>query len=359
VTGEYIRPILLIQAENVAACEPLRDKLANEFGLTKSEIKISVGGNDELEKMTTQAMQFGMAELTHASEVVNETLNSMSGATSQKLQLEIMCAKVLVPAANNEEVGSLARIERLERRIGVGGAAPAASAPAQVAQAAGRPAAAQPATPPAAASVSSTTAPATPVAEPVSAPIANLTTQHFRDVWPDVLDIVNKASKAVWLVAFTLQVVSFEPETELLTLQFASQRDVDNFKGQGSAPDVLRNAIFDVLGVTVKFKPAIGATPTTAIPVVEAPVTSSVPVVSEEPVSTEPAATNDAEDLEELELAMAEAAEAAPVEAAPVEEKPKAKSRNSKMVDEGARYGESLLREMLGAEPVDDKKSGR
>ncbi|MFM6939536.1 MAG: DNA polymerase III subunit gamma and tau, partial [Rhodoluna sp.] len=209
--------------------ERLRDLIVvHALGSSAAAVMRGVS-NDELEKMTTQAMQFGMAELTHASEVVNETLNSMSGATSQKLQLEIMCAKVLVPAANNEEVGSLARIERLERRIGVGGAAPAASAPAQVAQAAGRPAAAQPATPPAAASVSSTTAPATPVAEPVSAPIANLTTQHFRDVWPDVLDIVNKASKAVWLVAFTLQVVSFEPETELLTLQFASQRDVDNF----------------------------------------------------------------------------------------------------------------------------------
>ena len=31
------------------------------------------------------------------------------------------------------------------------------------------------------------------------------------------------------------------------------------------------------------------------------------------------------------------------------------KSRNSNMVDESARYGESLLREMLGAEPISDK----
>ena len=31
------------------------------------------------------------------------------------------------------------------------------------------------------------------------------------------------------------------------------------------------------------------------------------------------------------------------------------KSRNSGMADESARYGESLLREMLGAEPMQDK----
>lgn len=47
-TGEYLRPIMLIQAERVDGCEPLRDRLINEFGLTKDEIKISVGTLDEL-----------------------------------------------------------------------------------------------------------------------------------------------------------------------------------------------------------------------------------------------------------------------------------------------------------------------
>jgi len=47
-TSEYIRPILLIQAERVDACEPLRDRLVREFGLSKDEVKISVGKLDEL-----------------------------------------------------------------------------------------------------------------------------------------------------------------------------------------------------------------------------------------------------------------------------------------------------------------------
>ena len=47
-TSEYIRPILLIQAERVDACEPLRDRLVREFGLSKDEVKISVGRLDEL-----------------------------------------------------------------------------------------------------------------------------------------------------------------------------------------------------------------------------------------------------------------------------------------------------------------------
>ena len=50
-TGEYLRPILLIQAERVDACEPLRERLVTEFtdfGLSKDEVKISVGSLDEL-----------------------------------------------------------------------------------------------------------------------------------------------------------------------------------------------------------------------------------------------------------------------------------------------------------------------
>jgi len=50
-TAEYIRPILLIQAERVDACEPLRDRLVREFGFSQDEVKISVGRLDELKGM--------------------------------------------------------------------------------------------------------------------------------------------------------------------------------------------------------------------------------------------------------------------------------------------------------------------
>lgn len=47
-TGEYIRPILLIQAERVDGCEPLRDRLVSEFGIPEEWVKISTGKLDEL-----------------------------------------------------------------------------------------------------------------------------------------------------------------------------------------------------------------------------------------------------------------------------------------------------------------------
>jgi DNA polymerase-3 subunit gamma/tau len=160
------------------------------------------------------------------------------------------------------------------------------------------------------------------------------------------------------MVAFALQVIDFDASSTILTLKFPNERDLETFKTSGNSTDVLRRAINSVLGVTVKFKPQFGAPATAPIAVVaEAPAAQPSTPVETTAAIAEPAATADAEDdavaLLEEESA---AGESAP---APAIEKPKAKSRNSKLVDEESRYGESLLREMLGAEPVDDKKNGR
>ena len=50
-TAEYLRPILLLQAVRVDACEPLRERLVTEFGISKDEVKISTGKLDELKNL--------------------------------------------------------------------------------------------------------------------------------------------------------------------------------------------------------------------------------------------------------------------------------------------------------------------
>jgi type III restriction enzyme len=47
-TGEYLRPILLIQAVRVDDCEDLRERLVSEFNIPKDQIKIATGKIDEL-----------------------------------------------------------------------------------------------------------------------------------------------------------------------------------------------------------------------------------------------------------------------------------------------------------------------
>ncbi|MFF0450057.1 DNA polymerase III subunit gamma and tau [Streptomyces sp. NPDC004609] len=76
---------------------------------------------DVVERMRAQASVFGAAELSRAADLVNAGLTEMRGATSPRLQLELICARVLLPAAFDDERSTQARLERLER----GGAAAA------------------------------------------------------------------------------------------------------------------------------------------------------------------------------------------------------------------------------------------
>ncbi|MFC9910545.1 DNA polymerase III subunit gamma and tau [Streptomyces sp. NPDC127197] len=82
---------------------------------------------DVLERMQAQAGTFGPAELSRAADIVNEGLTEMRGATSPRLQLELICARVLLPAAYGDERSMMARLDRLERGVNfsTGAGAPA------------------------------------------------------------------------------------------------------------------------------------------------------------------------------------------------------------------------------------------
>lgn len=73
---------------------------------------------DVVERMSAQASVFGAAELSRAADLVNTGLTEMRGATSPRLQLELICARVLLPAAYDDERSLQARLDRLERGVG-------------------------------------------------------------------------------------------------------------------------------------------------------------------------------------------------------------------------------------------------
>ena len=84
---------------------------------------------DQLERMGRQSTMLGSAALSRAADLFHEGLTEMRGTTSPRLLLELVCARVLLPAASHDPSAVLARIERLERRFDIAGA-PAAPAPA-------------------------------------------------------------------------------------------------------------------------------------------------------------------------------------------------------------------------------------
>ncbi|MBO0611058.1 DNA polymerase III subunit gamma and tau [Myceligenerans salitolerans] len=95
---ERLRDLIVIGVSGDAADAVLRDLPA-----------------DQLERMRTQAGRLGVAELSRAADLVNAALTEMTGATSPRLHLELLCARLLLPGADDGAAGLAARIDRLER----------------------------------------------------------------------------------------------------------------------------------------------------------------------------------------------------------------------------------------------------
>ena len=118
---ERLRDLIVVAATNESAAAVLR-------GVSP----------EELDTMTRQAGVFGATALSRSADIANRALTEMTGATSPRLHLELMTARMLVPEVDDTQRGALARVERLERRVGVGDAgghqAPAGGSPSQGAQ---------------------------------------------------------------------------------------------------------------------------------------------------------------------------------------------------------------------------------
>jgi DNA polymerase III subunit gamma/tau len=71
---------------------------------------------EELERMSGQAPRLGAATLSRLADVIHDGLTEMRGTTSPRLVLELLCARMLLPATSSDAAALLQRVERLERR---------------------------------------------------------------------------------------------------------------------------------------------------------------------------------------------------------------------------------------------------
>ncbi|MEU1970924.1 DNA polymerase III subunit gamma and tau [Microbacterium sp. NPDC019599] len=227
---------------------------------------------EELERMTRQAAAFGTARLSHTADLVIATLDDMTGATSPRLQLELMVARVLTATG----VAAAAPIAPAVPAAAVP-AAPVAVAPATVPEPvdASNPVRAAATTPgssvaratvpepvegsnavPAPTSAPAASAPSRAPAAPEPVPTGPVTLERLREAWPGILARLETISRSSWMLATNATVVDFDDD-DVLTLAFGSQSDVAKFKqlsaGAGPSED-LRGAIQAVLGVRVKYR---------------------------------------------------------------------------------------------------------
>jgi DNA polymerase-3 subunit gamma/tau len=278
-------------------------------------------GPEQFDILTIQANRFGLSDLTAAAEATSKALSDTSAASNPRLQLELLCARVLAPVSQR----SIASIHQEPVALV---AAPTASplktpvTPAKTATSA------TPATKEAKTEAVKKVAPAeeespepeaksviTAPKQPV-VPAQDITTATVKSAWPMILETLAKQSRSAWAVAFTTKVIDFKDE--VLTLLFQSQNDVDAFKSSQGAAEVLRQVIREQLGVVVKYRAKV----------------AEAPVQPETKNTVEPTAPEEFTTEEELE------AQDAPVEVIQTSE------------PEAEQAGEFVLREVLGAKPI-------
>ncbi|MBV9650630.1 MAG: DNA polymerase III subunit gamma and tau [Pseudonocardiales bacterium] len=207
---------------------------------------------DQLAAMTAQAEALGVGALTRFAEITHSGLIEMRGATAPRLLLELLCARMLLPAAAEGDSAILHRLERLERRLTI--AAPTGDQPvSEVSQPAPpqagiqRPQVQRPEVP--RPEVQRPEAqPAEPVAEAQGQPAApgQLDATAVRRVWQALLDAVREQSRATQVLFSNSTASAVEGDTLVLSLPTAP---LARRLGEERNIEMIKRALRNVLGV--------------------------------------------------------------------------------------------------------------
>ncbi|HEX6758325.1 MAG TPA: DNA polymerase III subunit gamma and tau [Propionibacteriaceae bacterium] len=311
---------------------------------------------DQAERLTTQAASLGAGELTRAAEVIATGLTDMRGTTAPRLHLELMCARVLLPAADVDDRGLHARLDRLERRIGVTSSSNPAPARPSVTPAPSPPIAnvtppptvpettpSMPPHPPRGESPSAAASTSEPVAAAVPAQgTQSVTTEaqvglsvtDVRRLWPDVLEEVKGKRRFTWiLLSQNARVAELRKGTLLLAMSNPGARD--SF-ARGGNEDVLREAIVVVMGADFAIETMVDPSATPSAGASRAPRAEQAPTA---PDSAATRVTNGAQN-------------------ARAEDPDELASRDDSDLTEDAQSHTELLARHLGAEIIAEEDHG-
>ena len=253
---------------------------------------------DQAERLASQAAALGAGELTRAAEVIATGLTDMRGTTAPRLHLELMCARVLLPGTDVVDRGIHARLDRLERRLGVTGSVNPSAPPKPQTQ----PEQHQPAhNAPAGSVTSPSPVPETKSSQPPQPPPQpppdesqkqeaqgpGLTVTDIRRLWPEVLEEVKGKRRFTWiLLSQNAQVAELRNGMLLLAMSNAGARD--SF-ARGGNEDVLREAMVVVMGADFGIETMVDPSAAPNAPASNAPAVN-VPVPHTQSPATQPRA---------------------------------------------------------------------
>ncbi|MFA7265577.1 MAG: DNA polymerase III subunit gamma and tau [Candidatus Nanopelagicales bacterium] len=293
--------------------ERLRDLLIVAGVPDAAEAGLIDGPNERVEELRAQASQFGPGALTRNAELVSKGLSELKGATAPRLQLELLAARLVLPAADAGQDTLVARVEKLERSPGVVagtvGPAPApapatsrpqpadpapqesrqqADAPDPAPQVTRPPAKAAskpsridaPPVPPRLSQVapSTSTAPtekreptaadqlarevpeapaaAAPTKPPTPAPGGSVSIEQVRALWPSVLDEVKLKSRVIWMLLVEAHPLSVEDG--IVVASHENVGTVKRFSQSSGHDETITEATTAVIGTPLRVELVIG-----------------------------------------------------------------------------------------------------
>jgi DNA polymerase-3 subunit gamma/tau len=266
-----------------------------------------------IDQMTAIASSIGGPRLSAVADVINDALTAMTGATSPKLHLELLMARLLV------SMGTSAT----PQPVSAPPAAPAAQKPAA----------------PANASQPAAHAPVPPEPAPV-APAEPLSLELMLASWGKIVEAVGEKKRAVWTALANTEVVGLVDD--VVTIGFPSLASADVLKkpqgpGLPVNAELVRDAILAVSGHRVRFK---------------------VQELVSEPVAEEPAVTEatSAATWSTVTLPGAEEQPAEEAVAESADEVPEAAGAEAETATTGtlSQVGEAVIREVLGGQLISE-----
>lgn len=88
--------------------------------------------DDQMQRLMAQAATMGQHELSRSADICNSALSSMVGATSPRLHLELLMARLMLPTVSEGQLGAGAVQDQLQRGVGSQPASAVSSAPQSV-----------------------------------------------------------------------------------------------------------------------------------------------------------------------------------------------------------------------------------
>jgi DNA polymerase-3 subunit gamma/tau len=189
--------------------------------------------DDQLERMRSQSVRIGEANLSRAASIVAEGLNQMRGSTPPRLILELIMSRIAIIAADSSDQGLISRVERLERQAGMESMPTKREAPAKIA----------------------------PKVELKKQPEvqsnSNIDVTALRRMWPEVIESVKKKRRLTWsLLSASAQIISLDENR--ITIGLINPGARDSFI-RSESESILSDSFVEVTGLRRKIEVIVDA----------------------------------------------------------------------------------------------------